>query len=141
MNNGRITTSSYEMKRDILTFTHPKAALGVIVVGTGVTADSNGKLRIFAGEALQGPENALWTDRQTVLQVCKGAPASGNQVYGVTQHDIVFDDVTDEMNANCIIFGFVDPQKMDPAVQAIPDEVRDALEGKVWFIYGDRPTA
>lgn len=141
MNNGKIITSSYEMKRDILTFTHPKAALGVVVVGTGVTADADGKLRIFAGEALQGPENELWTDRQTVLQVCKGAPTGGNQVYGVTQHDIVFDAVTDEMNANCIIFGFVDPQKMDPAVQAIPDDVRDALEGKVWFIYGDRPTA
>jgi hypothetical protein len=141
MNNSGITKTEYLGKRDILTFTLPKAAIGVIVNGTDVTADDNGVLRIYAGQALQGAEGELYTNRQLVLSLCTGAPEAGNEIYGVTQHDIVFEETTDEMNANCIIFGWVDPQKMDPEVQAIPDEVRAALTGKVTFLDGNCPQA
>lgn len=140
MNSSKMITTEYNSGRDILTFVRPFAALSVIVAGTGVPADPdvNGQFKIYAGQALQAPAGMPWTDRQTALTLCTGAPDSGNEIVGVTQHDIIFDAVTDEENANCIIFGFVDPQKMDPAVAAIPAEVRAALDGKVWFIDGDR---
>lgn len=140
MNNSKFTTSEYQSKRDILLFTHPFAALSVRVVGTGAPANPDGGFKILAGQALQGPAT-LATDRQTELLLCTGAPSGSNVIWGVTQHDIEFDEQTDVMNANCILFGFVDPQKMDETVRDIPAEVREALDGKVWFIFGDRPKA
>lgn len=139
MNNSTVTTTTYGSKRDILCFTHPKAAIGVRVNATGVSAGADGKVRILAGQALQGQAGSLWTDRQTVLSLATGTPTVGNEIYGVTQHDIVFPEGGGIVNANCIFFGFIDPQKMDPSVNTIPAEVRTALEGKVWFIDGNRP--
>lgn len=137
MNNTRIRNTEHGPKRDILLFTHPFAAIGVTVNAAGVTRGTDGRLRILAGQALQA-DTALWADRQTECSLCTVAPGGTEVVIGVTQHDIVFRDADDIQNANCILFGFLDEQKMDPDA-VVPDDVKEALGTKVQFLYGNVP--
>lgn len=135
-NNPNIRQYQYVSKRDILAFTEPFAALSVNVSGAGVPIDTDGKYRIYAGQALQAPDD-VFSNRNTVCKLVTGAPDTGNTVIGVTQHDIVFNSPAQMANANCIVFGYVDPNKMDVKVTAIPDAVRESLAGKVTFVVGD----
>lgn len=138
MNRSGVRTQSAEQKRDILFCTDPCVAISVIVDPTTLTADPATGLRVIkAGEALQGPAD-LYADRGAHMQVARAAASGGNVIYGVTQHDIKFTADETQANANCIIFGFIDPMKMEEDVKDIPADVVTALAGKVWFIDGNK---
>lgn len=130
MNRSGVIKSSVDVGRDILFCTNPCVAIGVRVAATGLTAGADGKRRILAGQALGGSTPAI-SNRLTELTVVTDGTAQG-----VTQHDIVFEVGETTANANMIIFGFVDPDKMDPTVAAVPAAVVTALEGKVTFVNG-----
>jgi hypothetical protein len=129
MNNTGVTVQKAEAKRDILFATNPVVAIGVIVNADGLTADTNGVKKILAGQALGGTTSAL-TDRQTELSL-----ATDSTAQGVTQHDIIFPVGKTTANANMIIFGFVDTNKMEPAA-APSTNVISALKGAVTFVDG-----
>lgn len=136
MNKSTISRVTAEPKRDILFCTNPVVAIGVTVGVTGAADGPKGTKVIKAGQALQGTAGALLS-RQTELVVATGAAEEGNTIYGVTQHDIVFDEGETSANANCIIFGFIDCQKMDPTVATVPSAIVTALDGKVTFLNGN----
>lgn len=133
MNRSGIRTTEYEAKRDILFTTNPVVAVGVRVNANGITdTDDKGRKVILAGSALGGSTNPLM-ERQTELSY---AP-SGTNVHGVTQHNIYFwpEDDFAVANANLIIFGFVDINKMEEAARPSTGVI-EALENRVTFVNG-----
>lgn len=143
MNRSGINKTSGTGKRDIL-FNTKRQGYGVQVNQTGVTAtNADGKKIIYAGQALGAAtdprQDAL---RQTELSLVWADPIpDGMHVYGVTQHDIIFNSADEVCNANLLYMATIDNAKMDPAAgENIPDAVRVALQAggatKVFYIDG-----
>lgn len=130
MNRSGIRTEKAEATRDILFTTNPVVAVGVRVDNTGLTAGKDGKKRILAGSVLGGADNVLM-ERQSPLHY----DPTGAAAQGVTQHDIVFYDDETELNANLIIFGFVDINKMEEDAQPSAGAIT-ALKNRVTFVNG-----
>lgn len=97
----------------------------VIVANTGLVADSNGKKILKAGTPLYGDLQA----RGTAFVSATDVEATSNAV-GIILHDT---DVTaGNVNAQCLIFGFVDLTKVDTGV--VSAAAQAALKGKISFI-------
>ena len=105
-------------------------AVGVVVAQGSTVADSNGRKIIKAGTPLTGSLDARTT--AFTAAATSGTPSVSNAV-GVLLHDV---DVTNgNANGTLLIFGFVNVNRLDSAVQAlITAEVKAALKGAVTFI-------
>lgn len=105
-------------------------AVGVVVAQGSTAADSNGRKIIKAGTPLTGSLDARTT--AFTAAATSGTPSVSNAV-GVLLHDV---DVTNgNANGTLLIFGFVNVNRLDSAVQAlITAEVKAALKGAVTFI-------
>lgn len=139
MNNTKVKTTLYETDPGVLTFVQPKAAMGVLINGSQVPRSSDGKYRLYAGQALQAPPS-IWVDRLTECTLAPNGADAGNVLIGVSQHDIVFMDPAEVENGNCIIFGWIDPSKMNEAALPIPDVVQTGLSNRVRYL-ATGPTA
>lgn len=133
MNNTKVKTTVYETDPGVLAFVQPKAAMSVLINGSQVPRDSDGKYRLYAGQALQAPPS-IWEDRQTECTLAPNGADAGNVLIGVSQHDIVFMDPTESENGNCIVFGWIDPSKMHEAALPIPEAVRIGLAKRVTYL-------
>ena len=121
-----ITIETATSVNQILFMTEPYAAVGVILSDTGVTAGKDGKKIVKAGTPISG--DLRKRDAANAFTV-----ASGSDATGVLVHDV---DVTaGSENATCLIFGFVDENKLESDVLAKWTEgIITALEGHVTLI-------
>lgn len=128
MNKTGVRTTVGEPSLDIL-FNTKRQGYGVRVNATGVTAtNSDGKKIIYAGQALgAAADPRAEALRQTPLSLAWSETITGT-VYGVTQHDIVFDDATDIANANLLFEATIDSAKMIAAAKPIPAAIIAALQ-------------
>lgn len=126
---NKIKMTAASNKKQILFMTQPAAAVGVVMSATGAVTEGGRKIQ-KAGTPISGDLTA----RTTAFTVAadSGTPAASNAV-GVLLHDV---DVTDgDENATCLIFGFVDVNKLESDTAAkITGSVKSALSGKVTFL-------
>lgn len=126
---NKIKTVTGTSNKQILFMTQPSAAVGVVMSATGAVDVGDRKIQ-KAGTPISGDLTA----RTTAFTVAadSGTPSASNAV-GVLLHDV---DVTDGAeNATCLIFGFVDVNKLDTDVASkITDTVKTALAGKITFL-------
>lgn len=118
----------------ILFYTEPYAAVGVVVANTGLVGDSQGRKILKAGTPLAGS----LTDRKTAFKKATTTdPGSSgtktSDVTGILLHDV---DVTDgNENATMLIFGFVNLDRIDTeTVKLIDETVVATLNAKVTFL-------
>lgn len=118
----------------ILFYTEPYAAVGVVVGNTGLEADSDGKKILKAGTPLAGSLTARNTafKKATTTDPGSGGTKTTDAV-GILLHDV---DVTDgNDNATMLIFGFVNLDRIDAeTVKLIDNTVTAALNAKVTFL-------
>lgn len=123
---GYFKTEGVSFKQ-ILFYTEPYSAVGVVLSDEGIAENEEHRKVIKAGTPLVGDiEN-----RDTV----QFTPVKGNasKVVGVLLHDA---DVTNGPdNATCVIFGYIDLNKVEDDVKAlITDDVKKTLSAKVTFM-------
>lgn len=123
---NKLKTASATNKKQILFMTNPFAAVGVVMSNTGAVAVGDRKIQ-KAGTPIAGD----LTNRTTAFTVANTSDTSN--AVGVLLHDV---DVTDGAeNATCLLFGFVDLNKLDTDVASkVTPQVKTALAGKVTFI-------
>lgn len=120
-----IKTESGVTPKSILFAPDMAVAVPVIIANTGIVADGNGKKILKAGAPLYGS----LTDRATAFVKSTVGETTSNAV-GILLHET---DVTDgNVNAQCLIFGFVDESHVETGVIDAKDVT--ALAGKVTFI-------
>lgn len=120
-----LRTYEYGTEASILAFTKLRAAIGVQVNDTGVTADTNGKKIIPAGTPIGGATSAK-DDETAVLSV-----VNDSTVQGIVENDV---DVTSgKGTATMLIWAFVNEYRLPDDV-TISDDVKTALDGKVTFM-------
>lgn len=122
LNQTYIKKESYGNIKTILVDEMNSTALSCLVSNTGITADANGKKIAKAGTPLTGSLEARGT------AFAKASTTSGvSNAVGILLHDV---DVTDgTKNAQVVIFGFIDLNKLESDVQAlITSEVKTALK-------------
>lgn len=124
---NKLKTASATNKKQILFMTNPFAAVGVVMSNTGAVTVGDRKIQ-KAGTPIAGD----LTNRNTAFTVAAETSGTSDAV-GVLLHDV---DVTDGAeNATCLIFGFVDLNKLDTDVASkVTPQVKTALAGKVTFI-------
>lgn len=130
MANNKIKTVSAVSNKQILFMTQPYAAVGVLMSATGAEDDKTTGRKIHkAGTPITGDLTARGTEFKAAEDLDTGEGAA----VGVLVHDV---DVTDGAeNATCLIFGFVDLNKLESGVsEKITDNVKKALAGKVTFL-------
>lgn len=120
---NKIKKTSAVSKKQILFMTQPSAAVGVVMSATGAVTVGGRKIQ-KAGTPIKGDLTA----RSTAF-----TKAEESDAVGVLLHDV---DVTDgNENATCLIFGFVDLNKMETdAAALITENVKTALAGKITFL-------
>lgn len=120
-----LKTWTYGPQNEILAFPDKKAAIGVQVNDTGVTADAaTGKKIIPAGTPVGGTDSALEKE-DAVLSVANDATAQG-----VLEHDV--DVTTGQATGTLIIWGFINEYRMKNVT--VSDDAKKALAGKVTFL-------
>lgn len=124
---NKLKTASATNKKQILFMTNPFAAVGVVMSNTGAVTVGDRKIQ-KAGTPIAGD----LTNRNTAFTVAAETSGASDAV-GVLLHDV---DVTDGAeNATCLIFGFVDLNKLDTDVASkVTAKAKTALAGKVTFI-------
>ena len=124
---NKLKTASATNKKQILFMTNPFAAVGVVMSSTGAVTVGDRKIQ-KAGTPIAGD----LTNRTTAFTVAAETGGASDSV-GVLLHDV---DVTDGAeNATCLIFGFVDLNKLDTDVASkVTAKAKTALAGKVTFI-------
>lgn len=124
---NKLKTTSAANKKQILFMTDPFAAVGVVMSNTGAVAVGDRKIQ-KAGTPIAGD----LTNRTTAFTVAADTSDASDAV-GVLLHDV---DVTDGAeNATCLIFGFVDLNKLETDVASkVTAGAKAALAGKVTFI-------
>lgn len=117
LNQSTIKTETGGTRKTILVDELNSTAFSCMVANTGITADSDGKKIVKAGTPLAGD----LTNRGTAFT------KASEGVVGILLHDV---DVTDgTKNAQVVVFGFIDLNKLDTDVQAlITDDVKSALK-------------
>lgn len=110
LNQTGVTTNSYGYgEKRILVDENNSTAVSCVVANTGITADSEGKKIIKAGQPLYGSLTA----RNTAFTVSGG---SGAKPVGVALHDV---DVTaGNANSQILISGIIDISKVDASIQS-----------------------
>lgn len=118
LNQSTISTESASTRKTILVDELNSTAFSCMVANTGITADDDGKKIAKAGTPLVGSLEA----RDTAFKVA----GSTDTPVGILLHDV---DVTDgTKNAQVVVFGFIDLNKLDTDVQAkITNGVKTAL--------------
>ncbi len=108
-------------RKTILVDEPNSTAFSCMVANTGISADADGKKIAKAGTPLTGD----LTNRSTAF--AKASTTSGvSNAVGILLHDV---DVTSgTKNAQVVVFGFIDLNKLDSDVQAlVTSEVKTAL--------------
>ena len=118
LNQTGFTTVSGTTRKIILVDEKNSTAISCKVANTGVSADSAGKKIVKAGTPLNGD----FTARNTAFTVAVQTAAAGdnpasNNANCILLHDV---DVTDgTKNAQAVIFGTIDLNKLDSSVQSM----------------------
>lgn len=121
LNQSTISTVEGATRKTILVDELNSTAFSCKVSNTGISADSNGKKIAKAGTPLTGD----LTVRGTAF--AKATTTSGvSNAVGILLHDV---DVTDgTKNAQVVVFGFIDLNKLESDVQElVTAEVKTAL--------------
>ena len=122
LNQSTIKTESAATRKTILVDELNSTAFSCMVANTGISADSDGKKIVKAGTPLSGNLEA----RGTAFTKASTTEGVSNAV-GILLHDV---DVTDgTKNAQVVVFGFIDLNKLESDVQAlITSNVKAALK-------------
>ena len=121
LNQTGVTKTTGLSRKTILYNTKLLFALSVIISNAGVEADSEGKKVIKAGTPIAGS----LTNRDVPFTVAKDTNSISNAV-GILEHDV---DVTGgNANGSCIVFGFIDVDKLDASTVAL---LTDAAKKKL----------
>lgn len=122
INQGGVRSVSAVNDRQILFDVKMQTAVSVIASNAGLSADSDGKKILKAGTPIAG--DLTKRDGSTFALAVTGA--GGSNAVGVLLHDV---DVTaGNQNATCLIFGFVNLNRLESATQAlITADVKAAL--------------
>jgi len=127
VNGSGIVRTTFAAPVQILLNPDFQYSVGVVVSNALFVTDSMGRKIVKAGTPLIGNLDARITP---FTVVAAGTEAT---VKGVLLHDI--DVSTGNANGTLLIFGFVNPKKMDVATKAlVTTGVKTALDGKVTFI-------
>lgn len=124
LNQSGVTKQSATNVDQILFATQNQVSVSIVAGNTGITADTNGKKILKAGTPLTGNLDARTTAFTKAAST--GTPLVSNAV-GVLLHDV---DVTaGNANAQLLIFGFVNTNRVDTATKAlITAEAKSALK-------------
>lgn len=118
LNQTEFKTVSGGTRKIILVDEKNSTAISCKVANTGVSADASGKKIVKAGTPLNGD----FTDRSTAFTVAVQTDASGddpasNNANCLLLHDV---DVTSgTKNAQAVIFGTIDLNKLETSVQSL----------------------
>ena len=121
LNQSTISTVEGATRKTILVDELNSTAFSCKVANTGISADANGKKIAKAGTPLTGDLTARGT------AFAKASTTSGvSNAVGILLHDV---DVTDgTKNAQVVVFGFIDLNKLESDVQElVTAEVKTAL--------------
>ena len=121
LNQSTISTEQGATRKTILVDELNSTAFSCKVANTGISADSDGKKIAKAGTPLTGDLTARGT------AFVKASTTSGvSNAVGILLHDV---DVTDgTKNAQVVVFGFIDLNKLESDVQElVTAEVKTAL--------------
>lgn len=121
LNQSTISTEQGATRKTILVDELNSTAFSCKVANTGISADSDGKKIAKAGTPLTGNLTARGT------AFTKASTTSGvSNAVGILLHDV---DVTDgTKNAQVVVFGFIDLNKLESDVQElVTAEVKTAL--------------
>lgn len=122
LNQSTISTETAATRKTILVDELNSTAFSCMVANTGISADADGKKIAKAGTPLTGSLEA----RGTAFTVASTTEGVSNAI-GILLHDV---DVTDgTKNAQVVVFGFIDLNKLESDVQAlITSAVKAALK-------------
>ena len=122
LNQSTISTETAATRKTILVDELNSTAFSCMVANTGISADADGKKIAKAGTPLTGSLEA----RGTAFTVASTTEGVSNAI-GILLHDV---DVTDgTKNAQVVVFGFIDLNKLESDVQAlVTSEVKTALK-------------
>lgn len=127
LNQSGVTKTTGLSRKTILYDTKLFFALSVIISNTGVEADSEGKKIIKAGTPIAGS----LTNRDVPFTVAKDTNSVSNAV-GILEHDV---DVTGgNANGSCIVFGFIDVDKLDASTVALLTDAAKKNLANVQFV-------
>lgn len=121
LNQSTISTVEGTTRKTILVDELNSTAFSCKVANTGISADSDGKKIVKAGTPISGSLEARGT------AFVKASTTEGvSNATGILLHDV---DVTDgTKNAQVVVFGFIDLNKLDTSVQSlITSAVKTAL--------------
>lgn len=121
LNQSGVAKTTGLSRKTILYDTKLLFALSVIISNAAVEANSEGKKIIKAGTPIAGS----LTNRDVPFTVAKDTNGASNAV-GILEHDV---DVTGgNANGSCIVFGFIDVDKLDASTVAL---LTDAAKKKL----------
>jgi hypothetical protein len=121
LNQSVISTAEGTTRKTILVDELNSTAFSCKVANTGISADSDGKKIVKAGTPISGSLEARGT------AFVKASTTEGvSNATGILLHDV---DVTDgTKNAQVVVFGFIDLNKLDTDVQElVTSAVKTAL--------------
>lgn len=121
LNQSTISTEQGATRKTILVDELNSTAFSCKVANTGISADSDGKKIVKAGTPISGSLEARGT------AFVKASTTEGvSNATGILLHDV---DVTDgTKNAQVVVFGFIDLNKLDSDVQElVTSAVKTAL--------------
>lgn len=121
LNQSTISTVEGTTRKTILVDELNSTAFSCKVANTGISADSDGKKIVKAGTPISGSLEARGT------AFVKASTTEGvSNATGILLHDV---DVTDgTKNAQVVVFGFIDLNKLDSDVQElVTSAVKTAL--------------
>ena len=127
LNQTGVTKTTGLSRKTILYDTKLFFALSVSISNTGVEADSEGKKVIKAGTPIAGS----LTNRDVPFTVAKDTNSASNAV-GILEHDV---DVTGgNANGSCIVFGFIEIDKLDASTVALLTDAAKKNLANVKFV-------
>lgn len=133
LNQTEFKTVTAGTRKTILVDEPNSTAFSCMVANTGISADANGKKIVKAGTPLAGNLTARGTAfvKATTTPGEGGAAGTSNAV-GILLHDV---DVTSgTKNAQVVVFGFIDLNKLESDVQALIDAETKAALRMIQFV-------
>ena len=133
LNQTEFKTVTAGTRKTILVDEPNSTAFSCMVANTGISADDDGKKIVKAGTPLAGDLTVRGTAfvKATTTPGEQGALGSSNAV-GILLHDV---DVTSgTKNAQVVVFGFIDLNKLESDVQALIDAETKAALKMIQFV-------
>lgn len=133
LNQTEFKTVPAGTRKTILVDEPNSTAFSCMVANTGISADANGRKIAKAGTPLAGNLTARGTAfvKATTTPGEGGAAGTSNAV-GILLHDV---DVTSgTKNAQVVVFGFIDLNKLESDVQALIDAETKAALKMIQFV-------